>query len=188
MNEIFYFIGPYFIGNILTAHLLVKFLHKDNIHDQGSGNPGARNIGRLYGKKAFVITFLGDALKGSIVIIIGRYFDLTELELLIGLLFAVIGHIKPLLFRLKGGKGVSTFIGGIITFEPMLALVIIIGFLIFFPFSKSFTISGLGAFCLIPFVGAYYYHSVELLFMLLCLIVILILAHSENLMKKNNYS
>lgn len=184
MNFILYLFGSYFIGNILSAHVLIKFLGKQNILEQGSGNPGARNIGRLYGKKAFVITFLGDAFKGSLVIIIGRYFHFSELEILVCLTAAVTGHIKPLLYRLHGGKGISTFIGGMITFEPLLAIVIIIGFLLFYPFSKSFTISGLAAFCFIPFAVSYLYQSIDLLWVVFALIVILIIAHSDNLMKK----
>lgn len=188
MDYIFYFIGSYFIGNILTAHILIKLLRKGNIMEQGSGNPGARNIGRLYGKKAFIITFLGDAIKGSLVIIIGRYLQFTEMDMLIGLTLAVIGHIKPILYGFKGGKGISTFIGGMITFEPMLILVIIIGFLLFYPFSKSFTISGLAAFCFIPFAVSYLYHSIDLLWILVVLIIILIIAHSENLLKRIHHT
>lgn len=184
MNHIYYFIGAYFIGNILTAYIFLKLLGKGNVHNQGSGNPGARNIGRLYGKKAFVITFLGDACKGSIVILIGKHLQFTELEVLAGLTLAVIGHIKPILFQFKGGKGVSTFIGGIITFEPLVALVIIIGFLLFYPLTKSFTIAGLAAICLIPFSISYLYHSIELLWIVVIIIIILIFAHSENLLRK----
>ncbi|MBY0120362.1 glycerol-3-phosphate acyltransferase [Bacillus sp. S/N-304-OC-R1] len=188
MNFLSYLITSYFIGNILTAHLLIKLLRKENIINQGSGNPGARNIGRLYGKKAFIITFLGDALKGCLVVLIGRYFLFSEFEILACLTVAVIGHIKPIFYRLKGGKGISTFIGGIITFEPLLALVIIIGFLLFYSLSKSFTISGLAAFCFIPFAVSYLYHSTELLWVLVVLIVILIFAHSDNLLKKINHT
>lgn len=184
MNQILYFIGSYFIGNFLTAYIFLKVLGKGNVKNQGSGNPGARNIGRLFGKRAFVITFLGDAFKGSLVIIIGRYLDLTEIEILAGLTLAVFGHIKPVIFRFKGGKGISTFIGGIITLEPMLALVIVIGFLLLYPFNRSFTISGLGTFCLLPFSISYLYHSIELLLIMVILIVIIILAHSENLFRK----
>ncbi|WP_228460180.1 glycerol-3-phosphate acyltransferase [Cytobacillus dafuensis] len=189
MNTIFFYIGSYFIGNFLTAHFLVKFIRKKgDIHTQGSGNPGARNIGRLYGKKAFVITFLGDALKGSLVILIGKILNLSEIELLFGLTLTVIGHIKPIIFHLKGGKGVSTFIGGIITFEPLLALLIIIVFIIIYPMSKSFTIAGLASFCMIPVAVSYLYKSMDLLFVLSTLIVIIILAHSENLFKKMGHT
>lgn len=181
MNLVLYYIGSYFIGNILTGQLIVKLFHKANIHEIGSGNPGARNAGRLFGKKAFIFTFLGDALKGSIVILFGDILDLTETEKFIGLTLAVIGHIKPIMFRLKGGKGISTYIGGIITFAPWLALIIIIGFLITYPFTKSFTISGLISFCFIPFSVYYYHPSVETFWVLIVLTAIIIIVHLDNL-------
>lgn len=181
MNLIFYYIGSYLIGNFLTGQLIVKLFHKANINEIGSGNPGARNAGRLYGKKAFLVTFLGDALKGSIVILVGGMFDFTETECLIGLTLAVIGHIKPIMFRFKGGKGISTYIGGIITFAPWLALIIIIGFLVTYPFTKSFTISGLISFCFIPFSVYYYHHSFETIMVLIALTAIIVIAHRDNL-------
>lgn len=186
MNLILFFIGSYLIGNLLTAYLLIRWIEKDKVELKGSGNPGAKNMGRLYGKKAFIITFFGDALKGSIVIIIGRALHLTEAEYLTGMAFAVIGHIKPILHGFKGGKGISTFIGGIITFEPILAAVMVLGFSLSYPFTKSFTISGLTAICFIPIAVSYMFKSVDLLWVLAPLIVILILAHSKNLRGKMN--
>lgn len=182
--QILYYIGAYFIGNILTGALLAKSLYKSNIQIQGSGNPGARNVGRIYGKKAFVLTFLGDSLKGSLIIIIGRMLHLSELEQLIGLSFAVIGHIKPILFHFKGGKGVSTFIGGVITFAPIVIPIIIIGFLLTYPFTKSFTFSGMIALCLIPFSISYFQSSIANIWPIAILIIILFFAHSENLLTK----
>lgn len=116
----------------------------------GSGNVGARNGGRLRGAPAFAAIFLGDALKGASVILLGRYLNYAEPLLLLGLGFAIIGHIKPITLKFKGGKGVSTFIGGMLALEPWLAFVIIISFLVLYPFTKSFTLSGLGAFLAIP--------------------------------------
>jgi acyl phosphate:glycerol-3-phosphate acyltransferase len=184
MNLILFYFGSYFIGNILTAHFLIKILHKGEILGEGSGNPGARNAGRLYGKKAFVLTFLGDALKGALIIFIGRQLELTELEQLIGLAFALIGHIKPVLFRFRGGKGISTFIGGALAFEPILAIVIIAGFLMTYPFTKSFTYSGLGSFLILPFAVLFLHNSISLMWGFIGITIIILLAHAKNLTRK----
>ena len=186
MNLVFYYIGSYLIGNILTGYLLAKIFYRTDIQKHGSGNPGARNAGRLYGKKAFLFTFFGDALKGSFVILIGRVFHFSETEILIGLGLAVIGHIKPILLNFKGGKGISTFIGGILTFAPITAAIIIVGFLLTYPFTKSFTLSGLFSLCLIPFSIAYITNKINNLWVLAVLLLVLILAHSENVFKKIN--
>lgn len=184
MNIILYYISSYFVGNILTAHLLVKILHKGEILGEGSGNPGARNAGRLYGKKAFVLTFLGDALKGALVIVIGRMLEFSALEQLIGLAIALIGHIKPVLFGFRGGKGISTFIGGALAFEPLLAIVIIIAFLITYPFTKSFTLSGLGSFLVLPIAVFFLHDSVTSMWGFIGITIIILLAHTKNLIDK----
>jgi len=82
-----------------------KFLADKDIRKEGSGNAGARNAGRLYGQKAFIFTFFGDALKGAFIVYLGRFLDYSTSILLLGLLFTCAGHIKPIFFQWKGGKG-----------------------------------------------------------------------------------
>lgn len=134
----------------MAGFFVVKFLGKKDIRVEGSGNVGARNAGRIHGKASFVLTFIGDALKGAIVIFLGKYIELSPELLLAGLGFAILGHVKPITLKFKGGMGISTFIGGMLAFEPYTALVIISGFLLLYPFLKSFTFAGLGSFILIP--------------------------------------
>lgn len=138
----------------------------------------------MYGKKAFVLTFLGDALKGAVVIFAGRLLEFTGLEQLIGLAFALIGHIKPILFQFKGGKGISAFIGGALAFEPVLAIVIIIAFLITYPFTKSFTFSGLGSFLVLPVAIFFMHDSFTSMWGFIGLTIIILFAHKQNLIEK----
>jgi len=100
------------VGNILTAYMIIKWKYGMDIREVGSGNPGARNMGRLYGKGYFIATFLGDALKGAIIVYIARILFGDSILLLLSLLAIVVGHIYPIFFKYKGGKGISTFIGG----------------------------------------------------------------------------
>jgi acyl phosphate:glycerol-3-phosphate acyltransferase len=151
MEIIFYFIIAYLIGSVMAGFLVVKFLGNKDIRVEGSGNVGARNAGRVHGKTSFVLTFLGDALKGAIVIIVGRYLEFPPEIILGGLGAAIIGHVKPITLRFKGGMGISTFIGGILAYEPLMAFILIAGFIVLYPFTKSFTFAGLGAFLLLPF-------------------------------------
>ena len=139
-----YFIFSYLIGSIMFGFLITKIFYRKDIRVQGSGNVGARNAGRLHGKTAFVLIFLGDALKGALVILAARYLQFSETIQLIGLALAILGHIKPITLKFKGGKGISTFIGGIITFEPVLVPVIILGFRRSLPFFEKFYFSWIG--------------------------------------------
>lgn len=148
---ILYFLIAYLIGSLMAGFFVVKILEKKDIRVEGSGNVGARNAGRVHGKTSFVLTFLGDAFKGAAVILAGRYFGFTDEMILVGLGFALLGHIKPITLNFKGGMGISTFIGGMLAFEPLVAIVLISVFLLIYPFVKSFTFAGLGAFSIIPF-------------------------------------
>ncbi|MDN3017873.1 glycerol-3-phosphate acyltransferase [Paenibacillus sp. BSR1-1] len=176
-----YFACSYFIGCIMFGYLITKLLFHQDIRRQGSGNVGARNAGRLYGKKAFVITFLGDALKGILIILIGRYLGFSESIQLLGLAFAIIGHLKPVTLKFKGGKGISTFIGGMVAFEPFLAPVFILAFLVTYPFTKSFTFSGLGAFLVIPVFLFIQHDNWETGVLAIIILALILLAHSENI-------
>jgi acyl phosphate:glycerol-3-phosphate acyltransferase len=179
-----YGLFSYLIGNIMFGYLVSKKLYNKDIRQQGSGNVGARNAGRNHGKKAFVLTFLGDALKGTIVVIVAIYLSYPDFVQMIGLGLAIVGHILPLTLRFKGGKGISTFIGGIITFEPMVIPVIILIFILLYPFTKSFTISGMGALACIPLfllIKDYDGYSCTIISFIL---LIIILVHLENLMER----
>ena len=179
-----YFISSYIIGSIMFGFLITKIFFRKDIRVQGSGNVGARNAGRLHGKTAFVLIFLGDALKGALVILAARYLQFSETIQLIGLAFAILGHIKPITLKFKGGKGISTFIGGIITFEPVLVPVIILGFGILYPFLKSFTLAGLGTFLFIPVVLFLINNDWLSCIVALGIISILYAAHAENLKER----
>ena len=177
----FYLVISYLIGSIMFGFLVTKALYRKDIRLHGSGNVGARNAGRLHGKKAFVLIFLGDALKGVLVILLARYFGFAYPLQLVGLGLAILGHLKPITLNFKGGKGISTFIGGMIMFEPLLAPVIILAFLVLYPFTKSFTFAGLGAFLFIPpFLLIIDYDWISSA-IVLCILVFIFLAHSENI-------
>ena len=179
-----YFLVSYFLGTLMAGYFVVKLLGKKDIRVEGSGNVGARNAGRVHGRVSFVLTFLGDALKGAIVIFIGEYFKLSPELLLGGLGFAILGHVKPITLKFKGGKGISTFIGGMLAFEPLTAIVIIFGFLLLYPFLKSFTFAGLGSFVLIPF--SFYFLGINWLVILIAsiLVVVIIFIHREDIFER----
>ncbi|MEH7352677.1 glycerol-3-phosphate acyltransferase [Neobacillus drentensis] len=179
-----YVVFSYLFGNIMFGYLVTKALFHKDIRLHGSGNVGARNAGRLYGKIAFIAIFFGDALKGVSVILIGRYLHFPEYVQLIGLGIAILGHIKPVTLKFKGGKGISTFIGGMICFEPLLIPVILLAFFGLYPFTKSFTFSGLGAFLFIPFFLFFKHYHWLTCVIELAVIGGIFLAHSENIKER----
>lgn len=105
----------YFIGNITWARVVAKTKH-DDITKHGSGNPGTLNSWRFYGFWPGVITFVLDMIKGLISALAGylifKYCGLNgEIALYVGGFACVLGHIFPVVFKFKGGKGIATSIG-----------------------------------------------------------------------------
>ncbi|MDN4606636.1 glycerol-3-phosphate acyltransferase [Sporosarcina highlanderae] len=150
MKIVFLLIGAYLVGNFLTATVVGKFFFKQNIRSEGSGNPGARNAGRVFGKKAFVITFIGDALKGAFVVLVAKWMGMEGWLQLLFLIAVMLGHNYPVIHRFRGGLGVSTFIGGMLAFSPLVVACFVGAFLILYPIVKSFTLAGLSAMSLSP--------------------------------------
>ena len=110
---LFYMIASYLIGSISSAILLCRLAGLPDPRSQGSGNPGATNVLRIGGKWWALGTLLGDMLKGTIPVWLGYYCGLTQFELGMVALAACLGHIFPIFFKFKGGKGVATAFGAI---------------------------------------------------------------------------
>jgi len=126
----FLVILAYFIGSISTAIVSCKMLGKADPRTVGSKNPGATNVLRHAGKKAAFFTLFGDILKGLVPVAIGHALNLDWQWLgLIGLA-ALLGHIYPIYYGFKGGKGVATALGVYIGLQPLVGLVVILTWLI----------------------------------------------------------
>lgn len=125
LNYVIVCIVAYFLGNIATSYIVSKRAAKIDIRKHGSGNAGATNVLRVLGVRAAAITFAGDALKGAVAVILGRYLGGDYGAVLAGL-FVVIGHNWPILLKFKGGKGVAATIGSMLAINPLVVLIVII--------------------------------------------------------------
>ncbi|MPV86460.1 glycerol-3-phosphate 1-O-acyltransferase PlsY [Cardiobacteriales bacterium ML27] len=109
----------YLFGSISCAIVVCRLLKLPDPRQQGSKNPGATNVMRLGGKKAGLLTFAGDCLKGVIVILLARLLTDNQWVIVAAALGAFIGHLYPLYFGFKGGKGVATYVGIITLLQPL---------------------------------------------------------------------
>ena len=98
-------ITAYLLGSINSAIIISRVKHNDDIRNHGSGNAGMTNVLRTYGKGDAVLTLLGDMLKIAIAVFIARMLCGEEGAYLAGL-FGIVGHILPIYYKFKGGKGV----------------------------------------------------------------------------------
>jgi acyl phosphate:glycerol-3-phosphate acyltransferase len=132
----------YLVGSINSAIILSKVLKLPDPRTQGSKNPGATNMLRIGGKKIAAFVLLIDVWKGLSPILLAYSYTSSSLELSIIALSAFLGHVYPVFYSFKGGKGVATFIGGLIGINPLVGLSFI---LIWLFVAKVLNISSLSA-------------------------------------------
>lgn len=96
----------------------------------GSKNPGATNVLRLGGKKAAIITLLGDIFKGVICVIAANILNLTVSETAYIVLATIIGHTFPVFLNFQGGKGVAVLIGGLLAFHWIIGIIFFVTWLV----------------------------------------------------------
>ena len=114
----------YLLGSLSFAILLSRLTGNPDPRMSGSGNAGATNMLRLAGKKLAVLTLLGDLCKGLLPVLIASLVGLSlQQQAWVGLC-AVLGHLFPLYFRFRGGKGVATALGVLAGLQPALALAV----------------------------------------------------------------
>lgn len=118
---IFAIIASYFIGNISPATLVAKAAGID-IRKEGSGNPGTTNVLRVLGKKAAAGTLVIDILKGVAAVLLGGFLGNDWLGVLCGFA-AFIGHLWPVVFHFKGGKGIATAFGILLAVDLLVAVI-----------------------------------------------------------------
>ncbi|MBQ8642369.1 MAG: glycerol-3-phosphate 1-O-acyltransferase PlsY [Clostridia bacterium] len=140
---------PYLLGSVNSGIVLSRLLYHEDIRNQGSGNAGATNMLRTYGKKMGICTFLGDFVKGMLGVCIGRLmFGL--LGSYIGGLFCVLGHIFPLYYKFKGGKGVATSAGMVLMTNWKVLLVLLVIFALLVYMTKYISFGSIMVYLLYP--------------------------------------
>jgi glycerol-3-phosphate acyltransferase PlsY len=107
-------LSAYLLGSLSTAVIACKLSGLPDPRTQGSGNPGATNVLRIGGRKLAVFVLLGDLLKGLIPVAAAQLLALPPLSVGIVGLLAFAGHIFPVFFAFRGGKGVATALGVIL--------------------------------------------------------------------------
>ncbi|SCG83534.1 glycerol-3-phosphate acyltransferase PlsY [Proteiniborus sp. DW1] len=180
------FIG-YGIGNFATSYILGKILKKTDIRKHGSGNAGATNALRVFGIKLAAATFVIDALKGVLAVIIGNSI-LGPLGGLIGGVSAVIGHNWPVVLKFKGGKGIASTIGVVATINYQIALVCVIIGLIIVVKTRYVSLGSIIAISLLPILSVIMIKPFDLNFFVFSLVLtaMAIFRHRSNIRRLIN--
>lgn len=189
----------YLLGSLNFSIILSEVVKKKDIRDSGSGNAGATNMLRTYGKKAAVGTMIGDILKVALGIIIAfaildvpmKYIfsnpaDAAEIQRVMlykefAGLFCVLGHIFPLYFKFKGGKGVAACTGMVIIVDWRIALILFVIFIGVILISKWISLGSIVIALLYPVLIFAFYKNFILAAVALLFTAIVIVAHRENI-------
>ena len=145
---------PYLLGSINTSIILSKAIFHDDIRNHGSGNAGATNALRTYGKKFGALTFLGDFLKAVIATLIGSLVLSGTIGGAIAGLFVMLGHMFPIFYGFKGGKGVACAAAVVLFLEPISFLILIAFFVIIVLGTKYVSLGSCMAIALFPVIAS----------------------------------
>lgn len=123
-------IFAYLLGSFASAVIVSRLMGLPDPRSFGSGNPGATNVLRLGGKKAALFTLLFDVLKGVVAVLVAKaiYPEITLLAAVTGAVF--LGHLYPIFFNFKGGKGVATAFGALLALVWQVGLSVLLTWLL----------------------------------------------------------
>lgn len=172
----------YLAGSVSAAIITCKVMGLPDPRTSGSNNPGATNVMRIGGKKAAAITLVGDLLKGLIPVVITKIIFPEEPTLVaLSALSAFLGHLFPVFFSFKGGKGVATALGCIIGLNLWVALCAFTTWLIVFAISKISSMSALIAAILAPLYLWLFNASFSVVIAVIIMDILLIIRHKANI-------
>ena len=176
----------YLVGSISSAVVICRLMRLDDPRTHGSNNPGATNVLRLHGKKAAALTLAGDALKGLLPVLAAHYLmpmNTNAPDLVVGLtaLAAFCGHIYPVFFGFRGGKGVATFIGVLFGMHWSLGLVFVGIWLIVALLFRYSSLAALTAAALVPVGSALLHSSRDYIAVITVMSVVLFWRHRSNI-------
>jgi glycerol-3-phosphate acyltransferase PlsY len=171
----------YLMGSLSSAVIVCRLMGFPDPRTQGSGNPGATNVLRYGGRKSAVIVLLGDALKGLIPVAIAQSLAISDAGLGAVGLAAFLGHLYPVFFGFKGGKGVATAFGVLLGLSWIVGLAVLATWLIMAFLFRYSSLAALIATALAPFYIWGVLHSSALLVMIIAMSCLLIWRHRSNI-------
>lgn len=148
-------LAAYLLGCVQTGYYLVWSLTGQDLRRMGSGGTGARNAGRVLGRKGFALTLLGDTAKGALAMALAAWLHASPWAAAASLVSVAAGHVWPAQLRFSGGRGVAVGLGALAVYEPrllgVLGAVTLFGWLA----GRNFQLGGLLGFAALPFAAGW---------------------------------
>jgi len=182
--------AAYLIGSLSFAVIVSRLMGLNDPRTYGSGNPGATNVLRSGNKAAAVLTLLLDALKGFVPVLLvkefGAPYGLYEGTLALVAVAAFLGHLWPLFFHFKGGKGVATAAGVLLGLNPWLGLATLATWIIIAAFTRYSSLAALVAALFAPFYQVLIWGGGPIAVAVFVMGALLVWRHAANIQKLLN--
>lgn len=178
---LFNVVVAYLVGSICSAVIVCRLFDLPDPRTTGSRNPGATNVLRVAGKHYAIMVLIADILKGLLPVLLARMLDAGQLTIGFTCLAAVIGHIYPLFFGFKGGKGVATAIGALLGFHFILGVMVIATWLLVANFSRYSSLASIISITLAPFYLLFTIQGLDPFLPVFFITLIILYQHRENI-------
>ena len=183
--------GAYLIGSISFAVLVSRLMGLPNPHSYGSGNPGATNVLRTGSKKAAILTLLGDAVKGGFALWLASLIAISgfglagDIEMVLSAvaLAAFLGHLFPLYFRFRGGKGVATAAGILLVMDAAMGGIVVGIWILVALITRYSSLAAIVAAMASPVVAVVVFGKSWFTLAVLCMALLLVWRHRGNVSK-----
>ena len=152
-SEVVVILGCYAIGCFSPGYWLVRWRTGEDIRRRHSGRTGARNVGRMLGRRGFAVTFALDAAKGALAVGLAAVLGLDGWSLAAAAVAVVVGHIWPAPLRFRGGRGLSPAFGAALALQPPAALGALLVAAVTLALTRRVNAAGLIAVAAAPFVA-----------------------------------
>jgi acyl phosphate:glycerol-3-phosphate acyltransferase len=187
MYNLFVAVIAYLIGSVSFAVIVSAFMGLDDPRSYGSGNPGATNVLRSGSKKAAILTLLGDAFKGWLpvwfVVRYGALYGMDDTSVAIAAIAVFLGHLYPVFFRFKGGKGVATAAGVLLAINPILGLATLLTWIIVAFFTRYSSLAALAAAVFAPIFDGFLFGPHVIALAIVVMSSLLVWRHRGNITK-----
>ena len=180
LNILFIAVG-YLMGSICSAVIVSRLFGLPDPRVEGSKNPGATNVLRLSGKKYAALVLLADLLKGTIPVVIANIFGAGPITVAFTALAAVVGHMYPIFFGFKGGKGVATAIGALLGFNFIVGVMVSATWLLIANFSRYSSLASVVSLTLAPLYALLITGNVNIFPPLFIMVILILFKHRNNI-------
>ncbi|WP_245675871.1 glycerol-3-phosphate 1-O-acyltransferase PlsY [Halofilum ochraceum] len=171
----------YLLGSLSSAIICCRLMGRTDPRTGGSGNPGATNVLRLAGRDAAVLTLAGDVAKGALAVAFARTLDAEPLVQALAGATAFLGHLYPVFFGFRGGKGVATALGALLVATPVAGLLTVATWGIAWALIRISAAAALTAFALAPVYVGVTTHQPPLVLVAAAVSVLLFWRHRANI-------